>query len=145
MEINRVGISTKGTLCLLDLLKAAKKNPEMKKSGAIASFTGIVRGYTSKGEEVQKLMIEAHPEEVIKALTRISTELCANQEIVDVFIHHFIGEFEVGEDLVYVVVIGKSRKDVFQTLRLAVERYKKEAAIWKKEYLKNGTSYWTAN
>lgn len=116
----------------------------MNKVGAIATFTGIVKEYTSKGE-VQKLIIETHPQEAIKALTRISTELRASQGIIDVFIHHFTGEFDVGEDLVYVIVTGKSRKDVFHTLKLAVERYKKEAAIWKKEYLKNGASYWVAN
>lgn len=144
MEPNRVSISTKGAYSLLDLLKVAKKNPEMNKVGAIATFTGIVKEYTSRGE-VQKLIIETHPQEAIKALTRISTELCASQRIIDVFIHHFTGEFDVGEDLVYVIVTGKSRKDVFHTLKLAVERYKKEAAIWKKEYLKNGAAYWVAN
>jgi molybdopterin synthase catalytic subunit len=144
MENSRVSISPKGACSMSDLLKIAKKNPEMEKVGAIATFTGVVKGYTSRGK-VEKLIVEAHSKEAIKALTSIVTELCANQKIIDVLIHHFIGEFNVGEDLVYVIVIGKSRKDVFNALELAIERYKKEAAIWKKEYLTNGTSYWIEN
>ena len=39
------------------------------------------------------------------------------------------GEFNVGEDLVYVSVAGSHRTDVFPALREAVERYKSEAPI----------------
>jgi molybdopterin synthase catalytic subunit len=67
---------------------------------------------------------------------------------VDVQIHHFVGEFNVGEDLVYVLIAGSHRDDVFPALREAVERYKKEAPIFKKEYVvtKDGAekAYWVA-
>ena len=142
VNMKHVGITSKGEVTFQDLLNLAKSNPEMTHGGAIATFTGIVKGYTDEGKEVQKLVIEAYEEVAYKALTRISKELCARSGIIDVFIYHFIGEFDVGEDLVYVVVVGKSRKDVFKALEEAVERYKKEAALWKKEYLKDGTSYW---
>ena len=60
--------------------------------------------------------------------------------------HHLGGEFEVGEDLVYVSVGGGHRDQVFPVLREAVERYKKEAPFFKKEYVvdeKGGESgYW---
>jgi len=144
VDIKRVGISVKGVVSLQDLLKLAKHNPNLREGGAIATFTGIVRGYTHSGEEVQKLEIEAHQEEAIKALTEISDELRSKPGVIDVLIHHLVGEFQVGEDLVYVVVIGKSRRDVFQALEKAVEGYKKKAAIWKKEYLSDGSSHWTS-
>ena len=86
--------------------------------------------------------MEACEGEAYKALAEISEELRARPGVIDVLIHHLVGEFEVGEDLVYVVVIGRSRKDAFQALEEAVNRYKKRAEIWKKEYLKDGTSYW---
>ncbi len=141
--IERIGISEKGAVSLQDLLDLAKRNPNLMEGGAIATFTGIVRGYTHSGEEVQKLEVEAHMEEAGKALARISEELRAKPGVVDVIIHHLVGEFNVGEDLVYVVIIGRSRSDVFRTLEEAVEEYKKKAAIWKKEYLKDGSSHWT--
>lgn len=144
VNIKRTEVNKKGAVSLQDVLNLAKRNPELKKGGAIATFTGIVRGYTHEGKEVQKLEIEAHPEEANKALAKISEELRAKPGVIDVLIHHLIGEFQVGEDLVYVVAIGKSRKDAFRALEEAVERYKKEATIWKKEYLKDGTSYWVS-
>jgi len=55
--------------------------------------------------------------------------------VIDVQIHHFVGEFDVGEDLVYVVVAGAHRQNVFPVLEEAVERYKGEAPIFKKEYV----------
>jgi molybdopterin synthase catalytic subunit len=46
-----------------------------------------------------------------------------------------LGDFQVGEDLVYVSVAGSHRLEVFEVLREAVERYKHEAPIFKKEQI----------
>ena len=107
-----------------------KENPEISKSGAIVTFTGIVRGVTHDGKEVEKLELEAYDELAEKMLTKICDELRAKSGIVDVLIHHLTGVFMVGEDMVYVVVAGSSRNDVFPILIEAVERYKHEVAIW---------------
>ena len=68
--------------------------------------------------------------------------------IVDVQIHHLLGEFNVGEDLVYVSVAGSHRTDVFPVLREAVERYKSEAPIFKKERVTDAkgsaTEFWVS-
>ena len=66
-------------------------------------------------------------------LNEICNDLQQNPGIVDVQIHHLLGEFNVGEDLVYVSVAGSHRPEVFKVLREAVERYKHEAPIFKKE------------
>lgn len=141
-EIKRVGVSRKGTISLQDLLNLARRNPNLKQGGAIVTFTGIVRGYTHDGKKVDKLEVEACEDEAHKALAEISKELRARPGVIDVLMHHLVGEFYVGDDLVYVVVVGKSRRDAFQALEEAVERYKKNAEIWKKEYLEDGSSYW---
>lgn len=52
---------------------------------------------------------------------------------INVQIHHLLGEFKVGEDLVYVLVAGEHRQQVFPVLEEAVERYKREAPVFKKE------------
>ena len=111
-------------------------------------FIGLVRGETLKGEEVQKLELEAYEEKANEVLTGICKDLRKRRGIVDVQIHHLLGEFAAGEDLVYVSVTGGHREDVFPVLEEAVDRYKKEAPIFKKEYIvsKKGetTSYWAA-
>lgn len=144
-KIKRVGIDRKGEISLQDLITCVKNNPEIGKSGAIVTFTGIVRGFTHDGREVDKLELEAYDEEAEKALVKISDDLRRKPGIVDVLIHHLTGTFVVGEEMVYVVVAGTSRKNVFPALIEAVERYKHEAAIWKKEYLKDGTSHWISD
>ena len=141
-DLKRTGIDRKETVRFQDLVDLAKKNPDASKAGAIVTFTGIVRGYTHEGKEVDKLEMQAYDELAEKALEKISAELRVKKGVVDVIIHHLVGSFRVGEDLVYVVVLADSRRNAFSTAQEAVECYKKEVAVWKKEYLKDGSSYW---
>ena len=135
-------IHDKGELSLFDVLESVKNDPDFPESGALGVFVGVVRGKTMKDEVVRKLQLEAYEEEANKVLEDICSELRKRTGIVDVQIHHFIGEFNVSEDLVYVVVAGAHRSNVFPVLTEAVERYKKETPIWKKEYLESGKSSW---
>jgi len=118
-----------------DMMENVKNEPDFKKAGAIALFIGIVRGETLEGVTVQKLELEAYEEKANETLDSICNDLKKKKGIVDVQIHHLLGEFNVGEDMVYVMVAGNHRKNVFPVLRKAVERYKKEAPIFKKEYI----------
>jgi len=127
------GVHEKGTISVLDLISNSKKSDNFKKAGAIALFIGVARGETLEGEKVQKLTLEAYEEKANEVLAKICDDLSKKPGIVDVQIHHLLGEFNVGEDLVYVLVAGSHRTDVFQVLREAVERYKSEVPVFKKE------------
>ena len=129
------GVHDKGKLSLQDMIKNAKNCPDSKKIGAIALFIGLVRGKTLKEEKVKKLELEAYEEKASEILSGICNDLKKKQGIVDVQIHHLLGTFSVGEDIVYVLVAGVHRRNVFPVLEEAVERYKKEAPIFKKEYI----------
>jgi molybdopterin synthase catalytic subunit len=111
-------------------------------------FIGVVRGETLEGEEeVEKLTLEAYEEKADEVLGKICDDLSQKPGIVDVQIHHLTGEFKVGEDLVYVAVAGSHRQQVFPVLREAVERYKSEAPIFKKEHItseKGKSEYWVS-
>lgn len=139
-------IHEKGKFPLLDLMKNVKDKPDFQKAGAITLFIGVVRGETPKGEKVQKLEVEAYEEKANEVLADICNDLKRRKGIVDVQIHHLLGEFSVGEDLVYVLVAGSHRKNVFPVLEEAVDRYKKEVPIFKKEHITNRkgetTAYW---
>ena len=129
------GIHEKGTFRLQDAVDKMKSQRRFQKAGAIATFIGTVRGENDKGEKVEKLTIEAYEEKANQVLRKICSDLRKEPDIVDVQIHHLLGEFDVGEDLIYVLVAGAHRKNVFQVLEKAVERYKKEAPIFKKELI----------
>ena len=133
----QVRVHEQKTFSLNDLIKNVKEKNNFHKVGAIAMFIGIVRGVTLKNENVSKLELEAYEEKASAILTKICNDLKKEQNIIDVQIHHLLGEFNVGEDLVYVLVAGSHRKNIFNVLEEAVERYKKEAPIFKKEYIIN--------
>lgn len=143
-----IGIHEKGGLSLTDLLKSVKKRADFHKAGALAMFIGVVRGETLGGENVERLELEAYEEEANKILGEICEELKKRKGIIDVQIHHFVGDFGAGEDLVYVLVAGAHRENVFGVLSEAVERYKHEAPVFKKEHRMGETgvmkSYWVS-
>jgi molybdopterin synthase catalytic subunit len=144
--VKHAGIHEKGTFHLSDLMGALKADSNFGKVGAVSLFIGIARGETKERDVVNKLELEAYPEKADQILEGICEALSKKLGIIDVQIHHLIGTFDVGEELVYVAVAGSHRSNVFPVLQEAVERYKHEAPIFKKEYItdKKGTakSYW---
>jgi len=143
-----VGIHQKGEFSFSDLLKSVKVKEDFHLAGAIATFVGVVRGVTLSGEKVTGMDLQAYEDQANKILEGICTDLKTRDGIVDVQIHHFVGEFSIGEDLVYVMVAGGHRENVFGVLREAVERYKAETPVFKKEHIidDKGTekSYWVS-
>ena len=142
------GVHEKGTFTIADVFANLRKKESFRKAGAIATFIGVVRGETLDGKRVEKMSMEAYEEKANEVLVKISEELSAKPGIVDVKIHHLLGDFEVGEDLVYVSVAGAHRKEVFAVLHEAVERYKTEAPVFKKERIVNAegkaVEYWVS-
>ncbi|MCW4010890.1 MAG: molybdenum cofactor biosynthesis protein MoaE [Candidatus Bathyarchaeota archaeon] len=134
---NHAGVHEKGSFSLQDLMETIKKNSDFAKTGAIGLFVGLVRGENNEGQTVQKLTLEAYEEKANEVLETICADLQKRPGIVEVQIHHLLGEFNVGEDLVYVSVAGSHRPEVFSVLREAVERYKHEAPVFKKEQTVN--------
>jgi len=107
---------------LYDILSRLRRHP------------GVVRGENSEGDKVTGLRLEAYEEKADEILEQICQELREREGIIDVQIYHLLGDFEVSEELVYVLVAGSHRREVFETLELAVEKYKQEAPIFKKEF-----------
>jgi molybdopterin synthase catalytic subunit len=144
--LTNADVHQKGTFNVQDVINNIKRDPNYQKAGAIALFIGVVRGETFESEKVEKLTIEGYEEKAKEVLTKISEDLVQKHGIINVQIHHLLGEFTVGEDLVYVAVAGAHRTDVFPVLREAVERYKSEAPVFKKEHItdKKGSplEYW---
>jgi molybdopterin synthase catalytic subunit len=142
------GVHEKGKFSVQDTIDNIKKDPNYAKAGAIGLFIGVVRGQTleSDNSTVDGLTIEAYEQKADQVLNKISAELTQKSGIVNVQIHHLLGDFKVGDDLVYVAVAGSHRGDVFPVLKEAVERYKSEVPVFKKERIINKqgkvSEYW---
>jgi molybdopterin synthase catalytic subunit len=145
---HHAGVHEKGTFSLQNLMESIKKNENYAKAGAVCLFIGVTRGETIEGEKVEKLTLEAYEEKANEVLENICEDLTKKPGIVDVQIHHLLGDFNVGDDLVYVSVSGSHRTQIFPVLQEAVERYKHEAPVFKKEQTisQTGTKneYWVS-
>jgi molybdopterin synthase catalytic subunit len=141
-------VHEKGSFSVNDVVDSVKRQPDFNKAGAIGLFIGVVRGETLDGKKVDKLTMEAYEEKADEVLNKICDDLSSKPGIVDVQIHHLLGDFKVGDDLVYVAVAGSHRTDLFPVLREAVERYKSEAPIFKKERIVDAkgsaSEYWVS-
>ena len=135
------GIYRKGSLKynkLMDIVLELAKGP----SGAVATYIGLVKSPGLKNKEVKELMIETYPQYSDKMLLLICDEITKKYKLELAVIYHFEGSFRVGETLVMVIVVGRSRANVFPALEEAIHRYKTEPAIWKKEIYGGGKSKW---
>ncbi len=122
------------------LVNRVKKHRDIARVGAIATFTGIVRRI-NKGVKIKELQFEHYEEMLDKTLEKIRQTLKQREGIVEVLIHHKSGVIPAGEDIIYIVVAGAHRGDVFKALSDAIEMVKSQAPIWKKEVTEKG-EYW---
>jgi molybdopterin synthase catalytic subunit len=120
---------------------------ELKESsneiGAITVFIGVVRG-TRESEKVLRLEYEAHETMAPQTIERIVSDLKAKYSIIDAVVEHRVGSVQVGEEVMYVLIASKHRKEGRQALAELVDRVKHEVPIWKKE-ITGKTAHWVEN
>ncbi len=123
---------------LKSLIRKVKSAKGSERCGAIAIFLGFVKKI-SDGKEVVRLEFERFDELYWQRVREIEEQMKRYEGVVDVKIYHRVGALRPGEDIVYVIVMGESRKSVYKPLEECVELIKRELPIWKKEVYKNGT------
>ncbi len=103
------------------LIAGVKAHPEISKAGMILCHNGIVRASDRSGaRKVQALRVVVDR----AAIEQIRLWAESLPGIVAVAIEALEGEFQVGDDLLYVVVAGDIRENVFAVTREVVERIK---------------------
>jgi molybdopterin synthase catalytic subunit len=109
-------------------------------AGAIATFTGIVRG-ENLGRKVNSLEYEAYEPLAIRALERILDEVRVAWPSVRAGIHHRVGRLDVGEPSIIIAAVSPHRVEAFAACRYAIERVKQIAPIWKREHFDDGAAW----
>ncbi len=122
---------------LNSLVEKVKQSEGAEKCGAIGIFVGFVRRI-SGNREVERLEYERYNELYFKKLREIEERLKRYPGVVEVKIYHKKGVLKPKEDIVYVVVMGEHRKDVWKPLEESMELVKKELPVWKKEVFTDG-------
>ncbi|MBI2185272.1 MAG: molybdenum cofactor biosynthesis protein MoaE [Thaumarchaeota archaeon] len=110
--------------------------------GAFATFMGIVKNVGKDDKTVAQLEMQSYEEHANKVVQRVCEDTEKKYGLTFVRIYHLIGEFDIGESVVFVAAAGRSRDIVFAGLREAVERYKSEPALFKKELYADGSHEW---
>ncbi|MEF8785355.1 MAG: molybdopterin synthase [Haloarculaceae archaeon] len=119
---------------LSSLVATAKASPAAEKSGAIATFTGRVRGKEHDDDTpTEFLEFERYDEVATERMATIREELEAREGVFEVLLHHRTGVVEYGEDIVFVVVLAGHRQEAFATVEDGINRLKDEVPLFKKE------------
>jgi len=111
-------------------------------AGAVVFFVGLVKKQGRGSSESVGLYMESYEEHANKALKRICEEVRTEYRLRFVGVWHFLGSFKLGEAVVVAVAAGTGREEAFAGLKKAVERYKREPALFKKEIYIDGTEAW---
>jgi molybdopterin synthase catalytic subunit len=105
---------------LMNLVDQVKKHPDYSKAGMILCHNGVVRATSRSGGPVSEVTVTVDR----KRLAAILAEIKAMPGIVEVLAHVNEGTLKVGEDVMYVVVAGDFRENVFAAMISAVNRIK---------------------
>lgn len=112
------------------LIKSVKEHPNISQAGMLLCHNGIVRESDRSGTHRVTGLRVAVDRAAIEQIQRWAESVPG---IVAVAIDALEGEFQVGEDVLYVVVAGDIRENVFSVMRETVERIK-TTAVHKTEH-----------
>jgi molybdopterin synthase catalytic subunit len=143
LKKHKGGVFPKGQISLSDIIDDIISGSDVNKSGAILSFTGIVRETSTFTEKsVKKIIIESWDDKVFDEMDKICQELQNKHKLIDIRIWHATGEFFQSEALIYIVVASKHRKEGLLAIEEAINFYKTRVPIWKKEIYQDGSEEW---
>lgn len=142
MNVPPPGVYVKGEVDFRKLFDLVLNFVSDGSCGAASFFVGIVKERGRGNHAVTNLVMESYEEHANRALKRICDEVKAEYGLRFVGVWHLLGIFGIGEPVVFVAAAGESRDEVFRGLRTAVERYKREPALFKKEVYVDGSAAW---
>jgi len=113
----------------VDVYSKVKGSIDYNKVGMIVAHNGVVRGTSRDGKPVSRLHIEVDKERMDAVLAKMRKR----EGISAVEAHVRSGERLVGEDVMFVVIAGDFRENVFKAQKDTVNELK-EVVVHKKEY-----------
>lgn len=106
--------------------------------GAVASFTGLVRG----DDGLTALTLEHYPGMTEAALNALADQAEARWPLAGLVLIHRVGRMAVGERIVLVATASPHRAAALEACSFLIDRLKTDAPFWKKEERGSGESHW---
>lgn len=119
--------------------EASAFSDRMMRSGAIVTFTGVVRD-TAEGN-LEHMLIEHYPGMTEKALGAIAAEAEERWALEDALVIHRYGEMRVGDQIMMVATAAPHRKDAFEAAEFLMDYLKSRAPFWKREVSREGAAW----
>jgi molybdopterin synthase catalytic subunit len=107
-------------------------------SGAVASFTGIVRG----GNGLTAMSLEHHPTMTQAALEAIAAEAATRWPLDGITVIHRYGRLLPGDRIVLTATASSHRAAALESCAFLIDWLKTKAPFWKKEFFEGGDSCW---
>jgi len=111
-----------------------------EKTGAICTFTGLVRDYGDK-KGVTGLYLEHYPGMTENSLQKIAHQAAKKWQFDGVHIIHRVGRLMLSEQIVFVGVSSSHRADAFSACEFIMDYLKTDAPFWKKEISESGSEW----
>jgi len=105
---------------LQEMIDKVKMHPDYPKVGMILGHNGVVRSTSRDGKPVSELTVSVSR----KPLQKIVDDIRQRPGIIEVLVEIREGKLYPGDDVMFVVVAGDFRENVFSALMDAVNRIK---------------------
>jgi len=106
--------------------------------GAVASFTGIVRG----GNGLVAMRLDHYPAMTEAQIGRIVADAESRWPLLGVVVIHRVGELCPGERIVFVGTASAHRAVALESCAFLIDWLKTSAPFWKKERFGDGRAEW---
>jgi molybdopterin synthase catalytic subunit len=110
---------------------------ELEGVGAVASFTGLVRG----DDGVTAIELEHYPAMTEVSLHALAEEAHSRWQLSGCTLIHRVGRMAVGEPIVLVATASPHRTAALEACAFLIDRLKTDAPFWKKEH-RGGQAEW---
>jgi MoaE-MoaD fusion protein len=137
-EMPVVSFLTRDVIEADKLVTAAKKGEDC----AVVVFDGIVRNHT-RNRQTLHLDYEAYEEMAMTQMDGLARDAITRFGVRHVTMVHRLGQLQVGETSVLIVVASAHRAQAFDACRWLIDTLKKTVPIWKKETFIDG-AVWAA-
>lgn len=107
----------------------AAEHARLELTGAVATFTGLVRA----DDGVGVLELEHYPGATEAALTRVCEEAAARWSLAAATIVHRVGAMRPGDRIVFVGAAAPHRGAALDACAALIDRLKTDAPFWKRE------------
>ena len=111
-------------------------------SGAVVTFSGIVRDHSEGRPGVTGLTYEAYEDVANRRLADVAAETRRRWPVVErLVLLHRTGDLGLSEPSVVVVASSPHRAEAFEAARFAIDTLKETVPIWKREHWTGGSDW----